>query len=361
MERLSLDLKEKRYDIVFSADFSGLLDCLAEVKASGKLLLVTDSNVESLYAGTVKKLLSGNGYDVGVFAFQAGEMQKHMDTILDICGACVEHGMDRRSMIIALGGGVVGDMAGFASAIYMRGIPFIQVPTTLLSQTDSSVGGKTGIDFQGGKNILGAFHQPRLVYINVSTLKTLPEREFISGMGEVIKHGIIRDAEFFAYLEQNYDKIAALEPADLIQMTKKNCGIKGEIVMQDAYETGLRANLNFGHTIGHAVESYFNFTWSHGECVGIGMVAASYIAYRREMIPKKTLLRIESILKLYGFRTRAEILNAAQVISLLQKDKKKINGQLKFILPVQIGSVVQVTDVTELEILDALAYINERG
>lgn len=361
MERLYLDLQENSYDIVFSADFSALPACLSDIHAAKKILLVTDSNVKALYGSQVEQLLKDHGYDVQLFAFQAGEAQKHMDTILDICGACVEHGMDRRSMIAALGGGVVGDMAGFAASIYMRGIPFIQIPTTLLSQSDSSVGGKTGIDFRDGKNILGAFHQPKLVYINVSVLKTLPERELISGMGEVIKHGIIRDSAFFCELEENHDRIAALEPADLIRMTKKNCAIKADVVMQDTYEFGLRANLNFGHTIGHAVESYLNFSWSHGECVGIGMLAASRIAYRRQMITEETLYRIRKILELYGFRTEVEIPNPAAVLALLQKDKKKINGQLKFILPTQIGSVVQVTDVGEAEILDALAYITKRG
>lgn len=360
MEHLYLDLQEQGYDIVFSADFSGLLECLAGINAPKKLLLVTDTNVRQLYAGQVEATLTGAGYDVRTFAFPAGEAHKHMDTILDICGACVEHDMDRQSMIIALGGGVVGDMAGFAAAIYMRGIPFVQVPTTLLSQSDSSVGGKTGIDFRNGKNILGAFHQPRLVYINVSTLKTLPAREFVSGMGEVIKHGIIQDGEFFSELERNHDKIAALELVDLIQMTKKNCGIKAEIVRQDTYESGLRANLNFGHTIGHAVESYLDFAWSHGECVGIGMLAASYIAWRRGMISRETLTRIENILKLYGFRTKVQIAEPTKVIALLQKDKKKVRGQLKFILPEGIGSVVQATDVTEHEIADAIEYIRER-
>ena len=200
-----------------------------------------------------------------------------------------------------------------------------------------------------------------MVYINVSVLKTLPKRELISGMGEVIKHGIIQDKVFFEELEKNHDRIQALEPDDLIRMTKKNCGIKAEVVMEDTFETGRRANLNLGHTIGHALESDLHFTWPHGECVGIGTIAAAYIACRRGMISEETLGRIENIFRLYNFRTRVKLADPGRVLILMQKDKKKIDGRLKFILPTGIGSVIQVTDVTEQEILDALAYIQTRN
>lgn len=357
MERLYLDLQEKSYEILFSEDFSGLCGALADIDAPKKLLIVTDSNVKPLYATEVEELLTAGGYDVKTFAFPAGEAQKHMQTILDICAACVEHKMDRKSMIVALGGGVVGDMAGFAAAIYLRGIPFVQIPTTLLSQSDSSVGGKTGIDFCEGKNILGAFHQPKLVYINVSTLKTLPQREFVSGMGEVIKHGVIRDGAFFRELAENHDKIAALAPADLITMTKKNCAIKADVVSKDERELGLRADLNFGHTIGHAVESYLQFSWSHGECVGVGMLAAANIAQKRGIFTQEDYQKLFDILTLYGFRTSVEIKNAKEVLALLGKDKKRIAGKQKFVLPTAIGTVVQVMDVTEEEILSGISAI----
>jgi len=357
MEKLRVNLGDDSYDIKFAADFSGLVDSMSEVNAPKKLLIVTDTNVRDLYADEVKNILEAADYDVDIYAFEAGEENKVMDTILGICGACVENKLDRNSMIVALGGGVVGDMAGFGAAIYMRGIRFVQIPTTLLSQSDSSVGGKTGIDFADSKNILGAFHQPELVYINVSTLKTLPTEQFVSGMGEVIKHGIIQDSEFFDYLIKNADKIKALDKDALIYMAKVNCTIKARVVEQDEKESGLRAILNFGHTIGHAVESVYDFRKTHGECVGLGMVAASYIAMKRGMISERQLKIIEDILLLYGFEIRVKLADKNLVWQFMQRDKKKLEGRLKFVLPVNIGEVVQTTDVTSDEVYEALDYI----
>ncbi len=357
MEKLRVNLGENSYDIKFAADFGGLACAMSEINAPKKLLIVTDSNVRELYADDVRSLLADAGYDVSVYAFEAGEENKGMDSILGICGACVENKLDRKSMIVALGGGVVGDMAGFAAAIYMRGIRFVQLPTTLLSQSDSSVGGKTGIDFADSKNILGAFHQPKLVYINVSTLKTLPPEQFVSGMGEVIKHGIIQDSEYFEYLIKNADKIKKLDADTLIYMAKVNCSIKARVVEEDEKENGLRAILNFGHTIGHAVESAYNFSKTHGECVGLGMVSASYIAMKRGMISEAQLKRIEEILSLYDFKIRVELADNDTVWAFMQKDKKKLEGKLKFVLPVNIGEVVQTTDVTAEEVYEALEYI----
>lgn len=358
MEKLFVDLGKNSYDILFSDSFSALPKALADINASKKLLVVTDSNVEKLYAYEVNNLLKENGYDSAVYAFAAGEENKGMDSILGICKACIKNEMDRKSMIVALGGGVVGDMAGFAAAIFMRGIDFVQIPTTLLSQSDSSVGGKTGIDFMESKNILGAFHQPKLVYINVGTLKTLPPEQFVSGMGEVIKHGIIRNGSFFDYVEENSEKIKTLDSETLIEMDKINCSIKADVVEQDEKEMGLRAILNFGHTIGHAVESAYDFKMTHGECVGIGMVGASYIAYKRGMIDAETLKRIENILDMYGFKTRVKLPEKETVFSFMQKDKKKIAGKLKFVLPTKIGEVMQTTDVTKDEIFAAFDYIS---
>ncbi|MGN0106235.1 MAG: 3-dehydroquinate synthase [Hominilimicola sp.] len=359
MEKLFVDLGKNSYDILFSDSFAALPKALSDINAPKKLLVVTDSNVEKLYADEVNNLLRENGYDSAVYAFTAGEENKNMDSILGICRACIEHEMDRKSMIVALGGGVVGDMAGFAAAIFLRGIDFVQVPTTLLSQSDSSVGGKTGIDFMESKNILGAFHQPKLVYINVGTLKTLPPEQFVSGMGEVIKHGIIRDGSFFDYVEENSEKIKTLDSETLIKMDKINCSIKADVVEQDEKEMGLRTILNFGHTIGHAVESAYDFKMTHGECVGIGMIGAGYIAHKRKMIDAETLNRIENILDLYGFKTRVKLPEKETVFSFMQKDKKKIAGKLKFVLPTKIGEVMQTTDVTKDEIFAAFDYISE--
>lgn len=357
MENLHVNLGENSYDIKFAADFGGLAESMNKIGAPKKLLIVTDTNVEKLYAAEVKSLLCDAGYDAEVYAFQAGEENKGMDAILGICSACISHKLDRKSMIVALGGGVVGDMAGFAAAIYMRGIRFVQVPTTLLSQSDSSVGGKTGIDFADSKNILGAFHQPKLVYINVGTLKTLPPEQFVSGMGEVIKHGIIRNAEFFAYLKDNAEKIKALDTDTLIYMAKVNCGIKANVVEKDEKESGLRAILNFGHTIGHAVESAYSFEKTHGACVGLGMIGAAYIAAKRGLITDVQLKEIEEELALYGFECRVKLPDNETVWNFMQKDKKKLEGKLKFVLPTGIGEVMQTTDVTKDEVFAAFEYI----
>lgn len=359
MDRLRVDLGINSYDICFTDSFDGLAEELNGINAPEKLLIVTDSNVEGLYASAVSKALEKGGFKSSVYSFPAGEENKGMDTILGICKACIDNGLDRKSMILALGGGVVGDMAGFAAAIYMRGIDFVQIPTTLLSQSDSSVGGKTGIDFMESKNILGAFHQPRLVYINVETLKTLPQREFVSGMGEVIKHGIIRDAGFYKFLKENSTQVKSLNTEVLIRMAKRNCEIKAEVVEQDEKENGLRAILNFGHTIGHAVESAFNFTKTHGECVGLGMAAAAYISKERGMIGDNELNDIESVLREYGFEVKAEIDDPQRVYEFMQKDKKKTAGKLKFVLPVSIGEVMQTRDVSKSEIFAAIDHISK--
>lgn len=359
MDRLHVNLEINSYDICFTDSFDALADELKKIDAPKKLLIVTDTNVEALYADKVNNILTENGYDSSVYAFPAGEENKSMDAILGICGACVENGLDRKSMILALGGGVVGDMAGFAAAIYMRGIDFVQIPTTLLSQSDSSVGGKTGIDFMESKNILGAFHQPKLVYINVSTLKTLPHIQFVSGMGEVIKHGIIRDADFYSFIKNNTELIKSLDTKTLIKMTKINCGIKADVVEQDEKENSLRAILNFGHTIGHAVESALDFTSTHGECVGIGMVAAAYIAKERGILDASILKDIEETLCEYDFKIKMTLPAADVIYSYMKKDKKSIAGQLKFVLPVKIGEVIQTRDVTVDEIYAAIAYISE--
>lgn len=361
MEKLFVDLGENSYDILISDSFSGLLDALKGIDAPKKLLIVTDTNVDRLYGDEILTLLKNGGYDASKYAFTAGEEHKGMDEILGICRACIDNKLDRKSMIIALGGGVVGDMAGFAAAIYMRGIDFVQIPTTLLSQSDSSVGGKTGIDFSDSKNILGAFHQPRLVYMNVKTLQTLPKEQFVSGMGEVIKHGIIRNGEFYEYLKNNAEQIKSLDSETLIKMDKINCSIKADVVMQDEKENGLRAILNFGHTIGHAVESAYNFKKTHGECVGLGMIAAGYIAKKRGMITDKELTDIENTLSLYGFNIRDDIPDNDTVYSFMMNDKKKVQNKLKFVLPLAIGEVTQVTDVSREEIYEAVNYLRKRS
>ena len=359
MEKLYVDLKENSYDIFFESSFDRLPECMEGIKAPKKIMIISDSNVSELYSEQVKNVLEKSGYDISIHVFPAGEENKKIEAVMDMCRACMENGLDRKSMIIALGGGVTGDMAGFAASIYMRGIPFVQIPTTLLSQSDSSVGGKTGVDFCGGKNIIGAFHQPKMVYINVSTLKTLPEKEFISGMGEVIKHGVIRDKAFFEYVEKNAVKIKSLDENTLIKLSEINCKIKADVVSKDEKESGLRRILNFGHTIGHAVESAFDFTKTHGQCVAFGMICVFKIAFDRGLIEEDELIRFVNVLNAYGFETSASLSDKEKIIGLVHKDKKKDGDKVSFILSDEIGSVKIVDDVSDEEIRRSLEYIEE--
>lgn len=359
MKELFVDLAEKSYNIYFDIDFENLCDKIESTGNYKKIMVVTDDNVNRLYADEIMEKLSAHGFEASKYVLASGEQNKNMDSVLGICKACIENGLDRKSLIAAFGGGVVGDMAGFAAAIYMRGIDFIQVPTTLLSQSDSSVGGKTGVDFMNAKNILGAFHQPKLVYINTSTLKSLPKREFISGMGEVIKHGMIRNKVFFDYLKNNNAAIEKLDSSVLADMAFENCSIKADVVVKDEFENGLRADLNFGHTIGHAVEACSGFKLSHGECVGLGMLAAAYIAMKRNVFSEKEFSELENILRDYGFKTKTEIEDTEKIREAMGKDKKTTSGKIKFVLPKNIGSVYQCTDVTEEEITAAVKYIKK--
>lgn len=359
MESMTVNLGQNSYDISFHKDFSYFAEVLEKINAPNKILVVTDTNVLGLYEDEVCRILKDAGYDAASYAFANGEENKNIDSVMGICAACREHKMDRASMIIALGGGVVGDMAGFAASIYMRGIRFVQVPTTLLSQSDSSVGGKTGCDFCNVKNLIGTFYQPKHVYINVSTLKTLPKKEFISGMAEVIKHSIIRDEEFFVWLKENATKIKAFDEETLIKMCRKNCLIKSEVVEKDEKEQGIRAYLNFGHTIGHAIESAAGFSLTHGECVALGIAAVSYIANTRGVLQDSELEEIMDVLSIYGFNTRIDLPETELIMSLMKSDKKSLSGRLKFVLPKNIGEVYVTTDVSEDEILDSLEFIRK--
>lgn len=354
VESIFLDFKERSYPIYFRHDFKDLLNVLNKKKVWSNILVVTDSNVNDQYGQEIQNLISNAGKQVSTFVFQAGEQSKTLQAISDIYTMCINNRLDRNSLIIALGGGVTGDMAGFAAATYMRGIQFVQVPTSLLAQVDSSVGGKVGVDFQGTKNIIGAFHQPALVYINVSTLKTLPRREFIAGMAEVIKHGVIYDGDFFSFLESNIDKILSLDSPTLQYVIRTNCEIKAQVVQQDETEQGLRAILNFGHTVGHAIESVLNFELLHGECVSLGMVAAGRIAHHMGIFSLQDYERMVQLLQRVGLPTKLELVNPERIYDEMLKDKKKTDHLLKFILPVGIGEVIQSTIVTKEMIFDVL-------
>ena len=246
------------YNIVIENDFSKLAENVTKLEISGrKLAVITDSNVGPLYADKVAQCLKETGNNIFVYTFEAGEKNKNLNTVQDVYEFLIKNKFDRKDMLVALGGGVVGDLTGFAAATYLRGIDFIQVPTSLLAQVDSSIGGKTGVDFRAYKNMVGAFHQPRLVYMNTSTLSSLNTRLFNSGFGEILKHGLIKDASYFQWLKDNIEKIAALDSGYLEEMIYRSCEIKRKVVENDPTEKGERAQLNFGHTLGHAIEKHF--------------------------------------------------------------------------------------------------------
>jgi 3-dehydroquinate synthase len=269
----------------------------------------------------------------------------------------LDNKFNRTSTLIALGGGVVGDIAGFAAATFMRGINFIQVPTTLLSQVDSSVGGKVGVDFEGNKNIIGSFYQPKMVYINVNTLKTLPLNEMKAGLAEVIKHAVIDDAELLDYVDYNITKILECDEETLQYMIKTNCSIKSRIVEQDEKETELRANLNFGHTIGHAIESIYDFKYLHGECVSLGMVSIFKLARYLEMVDEKDLKKLEWILEKAGLPTRLPGIEVDKVFEKMSVDKKRKSTKMLLVLPRGIGEVIQISmDQYDL-IKKAISYL----
>jgi 3-dehydroquinate synthase len=347
--KLNINLNDRSYPIHIAMDFNDIGKCIQSAGVDGKIVVVTDSNVDKLYSRECVDVLTAYGFDIYKYVIEAGEANKNLDTVKDIYKFLIEMKLDRGSALLALGGGVVGDITGFAAATFLRGISFIQVPTTLLAQADSSVGGKVGVDFEGSKNIIGAFYQPKLVYLNVNTLATLPKRELQSGLAEVIKHGIIADKNFYEYLEYNLKEIMDLDENILQYIARTNCMIKGNIVEQDEKESHLRAILNFGHTIGHAVESVSNFELFHGECVSIGMVGAFKMAEYMGMVDEKVTNRVSDTLALAGLPVRIRGLDIEKVFEQMFYDKKIRDNRLTFILPKNIGEVIQVKiDDTEL-------------
>lgn len=349
------------YSILFDRDFSGLREALISLELQNRrFMIITDSNVEKLYLNQCMELLGPIAGSTVHFTFEAGEGSKNLDTVKLVYHKLIENNFDRKDIIIALGGGVTGDLAGYAAATYLRGIEFIQVPTTLLSMTDSSIGGKTGVDFMSYKNMIGAFHQPKLVYMNLSSLNSLPEREFNSGMSEIIKHGLIKDASYFSWLQKNKDAIKALEFDTLKEMIIRSCLIKKYVVEDDPKEQGDRALLNFGHTIGHAIEKLMDFHLLHGECVAIGMAGAAYLSYKRGSIPKEKLENINNTIKAYGLPTNVGSLSPEDIYAVTRFDKKMQSNKIKFILLKEIGNAVIDSTVSEDEMTEAIRFVLEK-
>ncbi|MEN2776527.1 3-dehydroquinate synthase [Acetivibrio clariflavus] len=356
MIKLNINLKERSYPIYITTDYSDLKSSLDNAKINGKLVVITDSNVDKYQSQQCIDALRNYEGEVFKYVIPAGEKSKNLDTIRDIYEYLISLKLDRNSTLVALGGGVVGDITGFAAATFLRGINFVQIPTSLLAQSDSSVGGKVGVDFNGSKNIIGAFYQPKFVYININTLRTLPKRELQAGLAEVVKHGIIQDAEFFDYIDYNVNKIFSFDESVLQYITKVNCSIKGNVVEKDEKESGLRANLNFGHTIGHAIETVMNFELLHGECVSLGIVAAFRMAQYLEMIESDLVDKVKNTLMKIGLPVKLENIDVDQVYNQMFYDKKIKGNKLTFILPRKnIGEVIQCTIDDEALIKRAIA------
>lgn len=358
-ERIEVAVKNgTNYDIVFKQSFDALKEELERLELTGKkACIVTDNVVEPLYAKAVQEVLETVGNTVSIFIFKNGEESKNLDTVQDLYEQLINNKLDRQSFLVALGGGVVGDMTGFAAATYLRGIDFIQIPTTLLAMVDSSVGGKTGVDFRQYKNMVGAFNMPRLVYMNLNTLSTLDERQFYAGFAEAMKSALIKDAHFYEWQIENMYEICDRDPDVLAELVLKSCGIKKFIVEKDPYEKGDRALLNLGHTIGHAIEKYKNFSMLHGECVALGCVAAAYISWKREMLSMEEYYEIRDMFVPFNLPISIEDMDIEEVLSYTKSDKKMESNQIKFVLLKKIGKAVVDKTVTDDEIRAALKEI----
>jgi 3-dehydroquinate synthase len=303
------------------------------------------------------ELLHGHGVKADLVAVPAGEASKSLDTAGRVMARWQGLGLTRAGCAVAVGGGVIGDLAGFAAGCYMRGLPFVQVPTTLLAQVDSSVGGKTGVNVEAGKNYCGLFHQPRRVYIDVAALAGLAQREVRSGLAEVVKYGVIADPELFRFLEENRAAVQGLEPEAMRRVVAACCRTKAEVVIADEREAGRRRILNYGHTFGHAIESLSGWELSHGECVAHGMVAATALAERLGMLAPAERARHDALLRAFGLAADRPALDPAQVLERMRGDKKARGGRIVLVLPTAIGRVEVRDDVAEADIMAALEAI----
>ena len=346
------------YDIIMEENYDRLGQEVAALSVRDRrLCVVTDSTVAELYSDTVIRQLEPVCREVHLFVFPAGEENKNLDTVRDLYEFLIRNHYDRSDMLVALGGGVVGDLCGFTAATYLRGIRFIQVPTTLLSQVDSSIGGKTGVDFDAYKNMVGAFHMPQLVYTAVTSLQTLTQEQFACGMGEVIKHGLIMDADYYEWLQAHREEILARNLSVCEQMILISCRIKRDVVEQDPTEQGIRGILNFGHTLGHAIEKLKNFELLHGECVALGALAAMRLSESRGMITEAETERFKEALMRFHIAVRVSGLTAGDIIEATKNDKKMESGVINFILLKSVGCAYVDRTVTDGEMEEALKFI----
>ncbi len=363
MEKISIDLGDRSYDIIVEAGSlprvgSFIRSCTG--MKPGKAGLITTETVAELYLETVRESLASGGYDVTEVVVPDGEEYKTLATYEQIMARLIEAKFERRSVVVPLGGGVIGDVAGFVAATLLRGVPFIQVPTTIVAQVDSSIGGKVAVNHRLGKNLIGNFYQPRGVFIDTHVLKTLNPREIVSGMGEAVKHAMIRDEEYFSFMENHAESIMRFEAPDAVmeRFIAWNCHIKAAVVVADERESGIRAILNYGHTIGHALEAVTGYSrYKHGEAVILGMMAAGRIAARKGLITGADLYRQNSLLHRVGAGVNIHWIDTAGILDAMIHDKKVVDGRIRFILPHGIGTVRIHDDVTSEDIEDALDYL----
>ncbi len=360
--RLEVALGDRSYPVVVGV---GCLDQLGrlcrEQGLQGKALLVTDATVEPLYAQRALRSLAQAGLAASCAVIPAGESAKELATVTRLYEAAVEARLDRRSFVVALGGGVVGDIAGFVAATYLRGIPFVQVPTTLLAQVDASVGGKVGVNLPQGKNLVGAFHQPRLVLADVATLRSLSRRELLSGLAEVIKSGLIADAPLVHLVAERRAQLLAAHPPTLLEAVRRSVQVKAAVVAQDEREDGLRAILNFGHTFGHALETLTGYQrYTHGEAVAIGMVAAAHLSAQLGLISTAEAQWVAELIAATGLPTHTDV-DPEAWLAAMSRDKKAVNGHLRFVVLEGLGRAAVRADVSPAMVRQALARVLVRA
>lgn len=349
MDDVNINLGNCSYTIhIDHYGLNNLGTILQQLNLSGKVLIISDEHVGHIYGQRVCSMLAAAGFEADLFLVKPGEEIKSLDVANTIFTKAITMGLDRRSPIIALGGGVVGDLTGFIAATYLRGIPFIQVPTSLLAQVDSSVGGKVAVNHALGKNLIGAFYQPKVVMIDLNTLATLPMRELSTGLAEVIKYGLIADRNFFTYLQDHCSQILNRDSDALRYIIKRSCEIKASVVEQDERESSLRMILNFGHTIGHAIEANAGYgKYNHGEAVAIGMIGAALISYYLNLCSRDLVEAVRHIVSSYQLPLKASDCSAQEMMNLLTRDKKTIGGKTHWVLLNSIGETMIRNDVPD--------------
>ncbi len=361
MRTVHVALGNRSYDIFIGRNLLGRLgrEC-RKLELGKRCAVIADTNTTKLFAETALKSLTAAGFEPVLITMPAGEQAKNLKVVEQCYNQLAGHRLERKSFIVALGGGVVGDLAGFVAATYLRGMAFVQVPTTLLAQVDSSVGGKTGVNLKSGKNLVGSFHQPKLVLCDQDTLQSLPEREFKAGLAEIIKYGIIYDEPFFARLEKDLPKLLKRNSAALTHAVARSCEVKAEVV-QDETETGLRAILNFGHTIGHGLEAISSYgKYLHGEAISIGQVAAAHLSHRLSGLSVAEVERIATLFSRAGLPIAVTLTSKQRtaLFGAMRLDKKNSGGEVKFVLAKKLGEIVwgqKVPDAMIHEVLDEIA------